>query len=249
MSQSHDIYSNVDRVASGIPVRVRDLMNADPVTVEPTATVKEIAQVLLNRDIRSVPVVDFGGQLVGIVSEADLVCREGYPTVRHHSLEAFVDEAVAERHYHWSEKSKAMTAGDLMTEEVVICTPAEPIAVVARRMLVRGIRTLPVVDEGFLVGMISRHDLLWMLNRPDPEIRDRLNQLLADPLWAPEGHHVEPEVFSGVVILRGTVRHPSDINLVCSDAQQVPGVLEVISHLTAESPEPKPSYLHDTDWR
>jgi CBS domain-containing protein len=73
-------------------------MTPKPVTVEPTATVKDIAHVRLEHDVRCLPVVDIGDQLVGIVSEADLVCREGDPTVRSHHLSPLIDEAPVERH-------------------------------------------------------------------------------------------------------------------------------------------------------
>lgn len=68
------------------PRVVRDLMTSNPVTVEPGATVKDIAHIMLEHDVRCVPVIDIGEQLVGVVSEADLLCREGYPTVRNHHL-------------------------------------------------------------------------------------------------------------------------------------------------------------------
>jgi CBS domain-containing protein len=232
-----------------IPVLVRNVMTSRPVTVEPTATVKDIAHVLLQGDIRCVPVVDVGDMLVGVISEADLVCREGYPTVRSHHLAALIDDAVAEHRHHWTARAEGLTAGEMMTTDVITCMPTEPVAVVVRRMLRNGVRTLPVVANGRLVGVLSRHDILPLFDRPDSEIRASIRALLSEPLWAPDGHAVEAEVLDGVVILTGSVRYPSDEGVVCDLVRQVPGVIEVVDRLTAQEAEPKPAYLHDTDWR
>lgn len=238
MSQCHDSYEPLRH--EHLPVRVEDLMNPRPITVEPTATVKEIAEAMLKHDIRSVPVVDIGERLVGVVAEADLVCREGYPTVRHHSLGAYVDEALAEHRHHWVERAEGLTAEEIMTREVVTCEPPEPVGVVTRRMLVHNVRTLPVVEDGRLVGILSRHDLLQLFCRPDPEIRARVAELLASPLWAP-GHTVEAEVRDGVVILTGTVRRGADGPVVSSIVGHIPGVIDVINRIQVEEQEYQPS--------
>jgi osmotically-inducible protein OsmY len=99
-----------------------------------------------------------------------------------------------------------------------------------------------------LVGVVSRHDVLRVSDRPDREVKARLDELLASPRWAPEGHHVTAQVVDGVVRLSGSIRYPSDARVVAGLATQVPGVIEVRTDLTAEQPEPKPSYFKDTDW-
>jgi hypothetical protein len=73
--------------------------------------------------------------LVGVVSEGDLVCRESYPTVRSHHLPAALDEAVAEHREHWTARAMGITAQGIMTTDVVTYAPAEPVAIVMRRML------------------------------------------------------------------------------------------------------------------
>jgi CBS domain-containing protein len=232
-----------------IPVRVRDVMTTTPITVEPTATVKDVAQVLLQHDIRCTFVVDIGDLLVGVVSETDLVCREGYPTVRSHHLAAFIDEAVAEHRHHWAARAEGLTAGEIMTTDLITCGSTEPVAVVVRRMLHHNVRTLPVIEGGHLVGVLSRHDILPLFDRSDNDIRGNIAGLLADPLWAPDGHAVSAEVLDGVVILTGSVRQPSDEAIVCDLVRQVPGVIKVVDRLAPREAEPKPTYLHDTNWR
>ena len=237
------------RVVPHLLVVVRDVMTADPVTVEPTATVKDIAHVMLARDIRCVPVVDIGEQLIGVVSEADLISREGYPTVRSHHLAGIIDAAVAEHRHHWTGRAEGLTAGEIMTTDIVSCAPSEPVAVVTRRMLRHDVRTLPVVQDGRLVGVVSRHDVLRLFDRPDPEIRQRVAEVLASPLWAPEEHHVEASVLDGVVTLTGSVRYHSDVSAISGVIRHVPGVIEVVSRVTAQGPDPEVRLLHDTDWQ
>jgi CBS domain-containing protein len=231
-----------------LPVLVRDVMTPDPVTVEPAATVKDIAHVLLDRDIRCVPVVDVGDILIGVVSESDLICRGGYPTARSHHLADFVD-GLAEHRHHWSSRAEGLTAGEIMTSDFVTCRPDEPVAIVTRRMLRMGVRTLPVVDDDRLVGVVSRHDLLRLFDRPDAEIRDRIEQLLADPLWAPDEHAAEFSVRDGVVILSGSVRRQSDVSVLAAAVRQVPGVIEVVNRLSARGPNSKPTETRPNDWR
>jgi CBS domain-containing protein len=222
------------------PVEVRDLMTSSPVTVDPTATVKDIAHVLLEHDVSCVPVVDIEKRLAGLVSEADLVCREGYPTVRSHHLAAIIDEAVADRRHHWTARAEGLTAQEIMTTEVLTCGPRETVGVVVRRMLHHGVRALPVVEDQQLVGVLSRHDILRLFDRPDGEIRAGVTEILEDPLWAPDSHEVDVEVRDGVVILTGSVRHPSDKRLIHNLVGEVPGVIEVVDQLVWETPDPKP---------
>ena len=215
-------------------------MTTTLVTVEPKATVKDIAQLLVEYDVGCAPVLDIEEQLVGVVSEADIVCREGYPTVRSHHLAAMVDEAVAERRHHWTARAEGLTAEEIMTTDVVTCGPTETVGIVVRRMLRHGVRTLPVVDDGHLVGVLSGHDILGVFDRPDREIMANVTQLLADPIWAPESHAVEVEVRDGVAILTGSVLHPRDKRLVHNLVGEVPGIIEVVDQLTWQTPDPKP---------
>lgn len=247
MSQCRDSYHSDSLASARFPLQVRDVMTSPAVTMEPTATVKEIARLLLARDIRAVPVVDVGDVLVGVVSEADVVCRE-CPDARRHTLGGFLDRMLG-HDPHWADKADGITAGEIMTKDVVTATPGEPLTIAARRMLSEDVRMVPVIDGARVVGVVSRHDILRLFDRPDPEVRSRIETLLASPLRAPEDHHITAEVADGVVHLAGTVRYPCDIAYIATVVGQIPGVIEVRNGLTAEFPEPKPPYLRDADWR
>lgn len=234
MSQCHDNYESDPLASAGLPILVRDLMTPDPVTVSPAATVKDIAHAMLEHDVRSLPVVDTGEVLVGVVDEADIICRE-CPDVSHHALGDLIGRVFG-HDTDWHDKAEGVTAGELMSTGLVTCRPDEPAPVVARRMLTGRVRTLPVVDGGRLVGVVSRRDLLRLFDRPDQEIRARLQRVLTDPLWAPEGHEVDAEVADGVVRLRGSVRVETDRRVVAAVVAAVPGVIEVVNEVVAEIP-------------
>lgn len=234
MSQCHDTYEDQRGAAAHLPVRAADLMTPAPVVVEPTATVRDIAQVMLTHDIRMVPVVDMGDQLLGVVSEADLLLRAGYPTVRQHSLAGFMEPRSADQSRISTAGGQALTAEEIMTTAVVTCDAGDPVGAVARRMLERDIRTLPVLEKDRLVGVLSRHDLLRLFVRPDSEIRDRLAEIL-NTLLRSTGRDLRGEVRDGVVVLTGTVGEPVESSIVCALVRQIPGVLEVVDRIDSEA--------------
>jgi hypothetical protein len=101
---------------------------------------------------------------------------------------------------------------------------------------------LQVLDGECLVGVLSRHDVLRMFDRPDPEIRERLAALLGSPLWSPEDHHAQATVADGVVTLTGWVHYESEVATLGGVVRQVPGVIEVINKVTAKQAGAKPAF-------
>ena len=233
MSQCHDTYEARPAEAAHFPVRAEDIMTPDPVVVEPTATVRDIAQVMLQRDIRMVPVVEIGDQLVGVVSESDLLCRAGFPSVRHHGLAMFLEGPPAVQEHEWTARSQGLTAEEIMTTAVVSCGSEEPVAAIARRMLERDIRTMPFLCDGRLAGVVSRHDVLRLFVRPDSEVRAHVTEILSASEWLP-GLGLSAEVRDGVVVLTGTASQPLEVAVICSIVRQVPGVVEVVAPTVPE---------------
>jgi CBS domain-containing protein len=214
-------------------------MTPDPVTVGPASTVKEIAQVLLTWDVGSVPVVDVGDLLVGVISDADLISREGYPTVRSHHLGALLDTAVADHLHHWSDRAEGLSAGEIMSSALVTCEPGETVAAVVRRMLTRELHSLPVVEDDRLVGVVTRRDCLALFDRPDVEVAGMVTQLLGNARWTPEGQSVRATVADGVVTLAGELHRHGDVKVVTRVAWGVPGVVGVVDRLTWRDAGPR----------
>jgi CBS domain-containing protein len=94
-----------------------------------TAVGSLTAHALLEHNIRCVPVIDIGESLIGVVSEADLISREGYPTVRGHHLSELVEDEWTEHRHHWAARAEGLTAGEIMTGRVITCRPDELVTI------------------------------------------------------------------------------------------------------------------------
>jgi CBS-domain-containing membrane protein len=175
---------------------VRDVMTTRVIWVRRDATFREMAIALRDHRVSAFPVVDDGGKVIGIVSEADMLNKEALGD------EPGVFGGIL--HRRDQAKARGITADDLMTTAVVAVRPDDTVEHAARLMYDRGVKRLPVTDAGgHLVGIISRADVLSVFDRTDEDIRAEitgdmlLQELLVDPL----AHHVA--VKDGVVTLSG----------------------------------------------
>jgi CBS domain-containing protein len=196
-------------------VRVREVMSSPVVTVPPDLPLKEVAKVLVTHGISAVPVVD-RGELVGILSEADLVPLELVPDPRAHLAPLPEASQLAFR-----------IASQAMTRDVIALPEAADVADAGRLMLERRIKSIPVLRGHRVVGIVARRDLLEMLARSDDEIARDLEALLAAELGSPSPYRVT--VRDGVVDLAG-LPDPVDRRLATLLARSVPGVLEIRLH-------------------
>lgn len=213
-------------------MKVQEVMTTPVITVTEAAPFPELVDRMVRHGISGLPVTDEDGRLVGIVTEADLVSKEAYGGHRRRALEVLGD-LVAGGQTRWAIKAKGRTAGQVMTQDVTVVGPRDDVRVAARVMVEAGVKRLPVVEQGRLVGIVSRPDLLRVLHRTDAEIEADLTQMLLDPFRVPEGHAVAVAVDDGVVELTGTVELAADVPLMTSVAWQVPGVVDVRNLLTA----------------
>ena len=193
-------------------MRVRDVMSSPVVCVPPDMPLKDVASLLVNQGISAVPVVE-GGELVGIVSEADLVPLELVPDPRAH----LIPPADLPGHL-------PKVAGQAMTREVVALPEEADAAEAGRLLLERRIKSLPVVRGRRVVGIVARRDLLKVLARRDEDIGRDLEGLLASELGAPVPYRVT--VRDGRVTLTGHA-DPTSRRLAGLLAREVPGVVEV----------------------
>lgn len=126
--------------------RVRDCMTAEPLTVAPRDPLQRVIELLRRRDIRSVPVVE-EGRLVGIVTDRDIrQVAPAYPLFR--------DEGEIRRY------TERLTVSAAMTADPMVIAADAPLVRAAKLLETYRIGSLPVVDGGELVGMISVTDLL-----------------------------------------------------------------------------------------
>lgn len=143
-------------------LKVKDIMTKDVVTVTKETTVMELAGIFSQRHLSSLPVLDQGGALIGIVTETDLVEQDKnlhIPTV----ISIFDWVIYLESDKKFEKELKKMTGGtvgDIYSSEVVTVSPDSSVSDAADLLSSRKITALPVVDGEKLVGIISRIDLI-----------------------------------------------------------------------------------------
>jgi CBS domain-containing protein len=217
-------------------MKVKDVMTTDVVTVEPRMPFRDVVQLLVEREISSVPVVDRSGALVGLVSEADLLPKEAFPEGRSRRALTLLADMLGGVEVRWVSRADGLTAGDVMSLEPVTVEPTDDVHAVARMLLAGGISQFPVVDHGQLVGVVARRDVLRTFLRTDGEIAaDVAAELRA--LRHALDHEVDACVAQGAVVLEGAVRHPEDAAVLVRVVERVPGVVHVQDLLTVRDAE------------
>jgi CBS domain-containing protein len=210
--------------------RVRDVMTELVVVVRPDTGYKQVVDVLVDLAVSAVPVVDDDGRVLGVVSEADLLHKAEFAGT---DLHAWLFDRPGRR----AAKAKAAgdTAGELMTSPAVTISSAVTIGEAARLMDSRHVKRLPVVDDnGVLVGIVSRRDLLRPYTQPDSTIeRDVRDQVVRRTLWA-EPQSIEIKVSDGVVTLSGQADRRSTAQIAARLTRAVDGVVDVVDELTWE---------------
>jgi CBS domain-containing protein len=165
-----------------------ELMTRKVVTVGPDTTVKAAVQQLNRHGITSMPVVDDDNRLVGVVSEADLLRGEVF------------DDEPAHRHTLGPRPEPGRhTVGEVMTTHVLSVTEASEAMDVARLMLDTGVKSVPVVRDNTVIGIVSRSDIIHALAISDQQIRDQTQSLLRDA----DLHGWTVAVEDGQVVLSG----------------------------------------------
>ena len=209
-------------------VRVGEVMTRDVVSVTPDTPLKDVAAALVERGVSGLPVCDADGAVVGVLSEADLLVKQGGAPERSGGLFAWlVDTASAPD----LAKLRAHTAGEAMTAPAITVESGAPVSEAARTMVSLGVNRLPVVEDGRLVGIVTRADLVRLFTRSDEEIARDIRQDVVKRLWiAPE--RIEVEVEQGEVVLRGEAETEAEAELLLKLIPLVAGVVGVRSELS-----------------
>jgi uncharacterized protein len=194
---------------------VIETMTAPPVTVTPETPIVEAGSLMLDLVITALPVVDSSGRLVGMVSRSDLLRSRGIHDPRAHMRP--VDPDTTE---------PPSTVGEVMTATPVTVAPSADEAEAVALMLELGFKSIPVVSEDTLLGVVSVTDILRTQLRSDPTVADevRMRLLESDPRadWSVTAN-------AGVVTVLGP-DHPSARAVAEALAETVPGVLRVRYH-------------------
>lgn len=208
-------------------MRVDEIMTREVVSVSPETSLKEVARLLSEHRISGVPVCRAHGRVVGVVSEADILEKEGIGGDHGGGLLAWLFERD-----DWRTKVAARTAQEAMTSPAVTARPSTSVFEAARLMIDRKINRLPVVEGEALVGIVTRADLVRAFHRSDEEIlREISEDVLLKALWiSPERLAITVE--AGVVSLGGEVETRTQSELVVAYVRRVLGVVDVQADLT-----------------
>jgi CBS-domain-containing membrane protein len=185
---------------------------------------------LARRDVSALPVVDQDGHVLGVVSEADLLIKQGTQEIEWtRSLRTWWR---GRRHLR---RATATTAGQLMTSPAVTIDTNSSVAGAARLLTAHNVKRLPVVDEdGKLVGIVSRKDLLTVFLRTDEDIRDDVVEHVFEHGIgiAVNPASVTVDVHDGEVALSGQVDLRSQLSLVEDMTRHIDGVVDVTVSMT-----------------
>jgi CBS domain-containing protein len=222
-------------------MKARDVMVSPVITVNPDASVREVAQTLLERRISAVPVVDDEGDVVGIISEADLMRREELDTETHRPwwIEAMTPASTLAKEFA---KSHGHRVGEIMSREVVSAMEDASLAEIATLLEKYHIKRVPILRDGKLVGIVSRSNLIQALASAHPELgashdadrEIRLDVLsrLADQDWTDFGSR-NVIVTNGVVHLWGLVGSEEERQALIALVEETPGVVGVSDEMIA----------------
>jgi CBS domain-containing protein len=144
---------------------VRDIMTRDVLTARPETPVYAVARLMQDSRLSGVPVVDDGGRVLGIVTESDLILRN--TRLEPPAFFQILDGRIPlESPSHYQKRIRHILgtrASDIMTEKVVTIGPEELIEDLAALFIDRRVNPIPVVENGVLVGIVSRFDIVRMM--------------------------------------------------------------------------------------
>lgn len=186
-------------------MRARDIMSTPAVTVAPETPVKTAEAMLAREGFTALPVLDSDEQLVGIVTESDFVA------------DRFTGDSAIAR-----------LVGDVMTTSVQTADVNTDVAALARTMQDNGIRSVPVLDRGRVIGVVTRRDFLRVLARPDQllanDVRARLALFGGKDRWRVDVH-------DGEAMILDQFDSEADRQVATVLAEGVPGIIRARCHV------------------
>jgi CBS domain-containing protein len=216
-------------------MRAIDVMVRNVVTVRPDTDVAEAVTLLAEHDVSALPVVDAAGNLVGVLSEADLIHRAEIGTEKQRPwwLEAVSGASTLADEFA---KSHGKKVGEVMTDTVISVAEETPISEIAAIFERKRIKRVPVVKDGRLVGIVSRSNLIQALasvvgrvdehDESDRQIRLELLARLQGQKWTDFGSR-NVTVSNRVVHLWGLVGSEAERKALLALAESTPGVSRV----------------------
>ena len=150
-------------------MQVRDIMTSPAITIGPEADIRSVARTLRERQVSGLPVVDEGGQVLGLITELDLIARNAPIHEPHYiAVLSAVIPVSREEYREYKEQLRqalAIDASQLMTEEFTTVTPETTVEEALELMLDPEITLLPVMVDGKLAGVVTRTDMVRLIEK------------------------------------------------------------------------------------
>lgn len=225
-------------------MKAAQVMTFGAATIQPQASIREAARMMLDYRISGLPVVDGEGNLVGIITEGDLLGGITGDRYRRSWLEFILDDGNANG---LPQQPQAQTVSEVMTRDVMTASENTSVQDVVKLMKANAIKRVPIVKGNKVVGIISRADLLRGLaleakmmptaSAEDYALRDRVLQALMQ-----EGRgsrsSINVLVQNGIVELRGAMPDADLSKRLVAAARQVSGVKDVLDRLVVVGARP-----------
>jgi CBS domain-containing protein len=213
-------------------MKVDELMTREVVTATPNTPLKDVARVLVERHISGLPVVDEGGNVLGVVSETDILHKE---LDQPQEASGFARRLFSRGRQTRAAKLEARTAREAMSSPAIATSPTASVAEAATAMVNEGVDRLVVLehpdgDDGELIGIVTRGDLVRAFARGDREIADEIRHIIEREFWLTP-NEVQFTVHEGEVTLRGRVDLKSNSEILEQEIARVPGVVALRSEL------------------
>ena len=212
---------------------VKDVMTTSVISVEQYTPFAAIVATLEQHKVSAVPVLDPAGQVLGVVSEADLLVKLALASGEDRTP-GMIGGIL---HHQELRKARALSAGDLMTAPSITVAPEDTVQHAARLMHLHRVKRLPVVDtDGHLAGIISRADVLSVFGRADEDIR---REVAADvAMAASSADSIDVWVSDGVVTLTGTAEISETAQTIIRRVRHIEGVVAVRDRMSYPPPRP-----------
>jgi CBS domain-containing protein len=212
---------------------VKDVMSTHVIWMKEDTPFAAIAAAFAQYRVSVFPVLNQANEVVGVVSEADLLAKLALGGGDEH-MPGMIGGIL---HHQQLEKARATTAGDLMTSPPVMTAPQDTVEDAARLMYLRRVKHLPVVDaDNHLVGIVSRSDVLSVYSRADKDIRE---EVVADvALSTSSADAVDVTVQDGIVILTGTAHTWQLAHDIARRVGHIEGVVAVRDRMSYPAPGP-----------
>jgi len=210
-------------------MKVREIMTTDVLTIGPEAELRDVARLFVEHGISGVPVCGARREILGVVSEGDILFKEQGHAGEGQSILSRLDGSASKA----ADKAAAIKVGDAMSAPVISVSPHCSVAEAAMLMSEHAINRLPVVKGEELVGIVTRTDLVRAFVRSDEEIRREIREdVLRDILWLEVPAAIRVDVDRGVVRLNGHMETSSDASMLVRLVGRVPGVVSVLADLS-----------------